>query len=476
MTSLAHNVPEFTVTEISSALKNTLEQTFSFVRVKGEISGCKKAASGHIYFTLKDMDSNLDSICWRGVSQKLNITPEDGLEVICTGRITTFAGRSKYQLIVEGVEIAGEGALLKMIEERKKKLDKEGLFDQNRKKPLPFLPETIAVITSPTGAVIRDILHRLNDRFARHVLVYPVLVQGEGADLQITKAIETLDALPQEGGPISKPDLIIVARGGGSLEDLMAFNEENVVRAAAACQTPLISAVGHETDWTLIDFAADYRAPTPTGAAEKAVPVKAELVAQILDISRRLVVFMERLFQQYQLQLESIMKGLINPKQYVEEMYQKLDDRTERFEAAMQNLLRHKGDHLEKLASLIVRPTQVMALAEQSLKSQFQFFHSLFTQFLERQDKALVMQASLLESVSYSRVLERGYSILYDDEKNVITSTKAVKKNMPIQAVLKDGAVEGVLKLDGDRQNIQPKKKQSKKTEPSKATKQMKLL
>src|SRR5690349_14554668 len=280
------NLPEFTVSEISQAVKRTLEGRFDRVRVRGEISGFKRASSGHLYFALKDEEAKLDGVCWRTTAQRLAIAPEDGLEVIATGRVSSYPGRSSYQLIIDSLELAGEGALLKLLEERRKKLTAEGLFDPARKRALPFLPEVIGVVTSPTGAVIRDILHRLRDRFPRHVLIWPVPVQGEGAKEQIAAAIAGFNALTP-GGVIPRPDLLIVARGGGSLEDLSAFNEEIVVRAAAASAIPLISAVGHETDTTLIDFAADVRAPTPTAAAEMAVPVRAELLAQTLDFERR---------------------------------------------------------------------------------------------------------------------------------------------------------------------------------------------
>ncbi|MDA0704221.1 MAG: exodeoxyribonuclease VII large subunit, partial [Proteobacteria bacterium] len=263
----AHNMPEFTVSEISGALKRTLEDQFAHVRIRGEISGFKRAASGHLYFALKDDKAVIDSVCWRGTAGNLSLSPEDGMEVIVTGRVTTYPARSRYQVVVESIELAGEGALLKLLEDRRRRLGEEGLFDPECKRPLPYLPEVIGVVTSPTGAVIRDILHRLADRFPRHVIVWPVLVQGEGSAEQIAAAIRGFNALVP-GGPVPRPDLLIVARGGGSLEDLWSFNEEVVVRAAAASEIPLISAVGHETDTTLIDFASDRRAPTPTAAAE----------------------------------------------------------------------------------------------------------------------------------------------------------------------------------------------------------------
>ena len=297
------NLPEYTVSEISQAVKHTLERSFERVRVRGELSGFKRHTSGHLYFTLKDTDAAMDGVCWRGTAMRLAIKPEDGMEVICTGRITTYPGRSKYQIVIDSMELAGEGALLKLIEDRRKRLAAEGLFDPERKRPLPFLPEVIGVITSPTGAVIRDILHRLADRFPRRVLLWPVLVQGEGAAEQVAAAIRGFNALGAEGA-VPRPELLIVARGGGSLEDLMAFNEEIVVRAAAESRIPLIAAVGHETDTTLIDHAADRRAPTPTAAAEMAVPVRSELLAGLQRDGQRLVSSLTRMVEERRVRVE----------------------------------------------------------------------------------------------------------------------------------------------------------------------------
>src|SRR6476619_928507 len=281
------NVAEFTVTELSAALKRTVEDNFGYVRVRGEISGYKGPhSSGHVYFALKDESAKIDGVIWKGVFGRMRLKPEEGMEVIVTGKLTTYPNRSSYQIIVETLEPAGLGALMALLEERKRKLTAEGLFDEARKQLLPFLPEVIGVITSPTGAVIRDILHRLADRFPRRVLVWPVRVQGETSAAEVAGAIHGFNAMP-EGGPLPRPDLIIVARGGGSLEDLWSFNEEIVVRAAADSMIPLISAVGHETDVTLIDFASDKRAPTPTAAAEKAVPVRADLLTRLASLGHR---------------------------------------------------------------------------------------------------------------------------------------------------------------------------------------------
>ena len=281
------NAQAMSVSELSLALKRTVEDRFGHVRVRGEISGFKRAASGHIYFCLKDDHARLDAVMWKGGAARLPFAPEDGLEVVATGKLTTYAGRSNYQIIVDSLEVAGEGAMMLLFEKLKARLAAEGLFAPERKKKLPSLPRTIGVVTSPTGAVIRDILHRLADRFPTHVIVWPVLVQGEGSAAQIARAVNGFSAMPQDG-PATRPDLVIVARGGGSIEDLWAFNDEAVVRAVANCAIPIISAVGHETDTTLCDFAADLRAPTPTAAAEIAVPVRSDLLQRVGQLGLRM--------------------------------------------------------------------------------------------------------------------------------------------------------------------------------------------
>src|SRR3954470_7829843 len=304
------NLVEWTVSELSAALKRTVEDAYGFVRVRGEISGFRGASpSGHCYFRLKDDKAVLEAVIWKGTAGRMRVKPEEGLEVIASGRLTTFPGSSKYQIFIDALEPAGIGALMKLLEERKKKLAAEGLFDEARKQLLPFIPEVIGVVTSPTGAVIRDILHRLADRFPRRVLVWPVRVQGETSAAEVAAAIEGFNALP-EGGPLPRPDLIIVARGGGSLEDLWSFNEEIVVRAAAASMIPLISAVGHETDFTLIDFAADWRAPTPTAAAEKAVPVRSKLLVETDSLARRALACWQRCQEARRTELRAAARAL----------------------------------------------------------------------------------------------------------------------------------------------------------------------
>jgi exodeoxyribonuclease VII large subunit len=415
------NLPVRSVSEMSQAIKRSLEGSFEFVRVRGEVSGFKRAASGHLYFSLKDARAVLDAVCWRGTAGRLGIAPEDGMEVIASGRITAYPGRSRYQIVIERLELAGEGALLKLLEDRKRKLAAEGLFAEDRKQALPYLPEVIGVVTSPTGAVIRDILHRLADRFPRHVLVWPVLVQGEGAAEQIAAAIRGFNGLPT-GGPETglppRPDLLIVARGGGSLEDLWAFNEEVVVRAAAESEIPLISGVGHETDTTLIDFAADLRAPTPTAAAEFAVPVRRELLDQVLEAARRMAMASQRLMAERRVELEGLARGLPDPWRFIEEMSQRLDDRAERLVNAAANLVARRRGLVAELAAALPHPRQQLALARERLTAPSARLAVLLEKppVLSDAGSALAALARVLESVSYENVLKRGFAVVHGPE------------------------------------------------------------
>ncbi len=329
------NIPEWTVSELSSALKRSIEDNFGYVRVRGEISGFKGVhSSGHCYFALKDENARIEAVIWRGNFARLRIKPEEGMEVVVTGRLTTYPGRSTYQIIIESLAPAGLGALMALLEERKKRLAAEGLFDPARKQLLPFLPEVIGVITSPTGAVIRDILHRLADRFPRRVLVWPVRVQGDGSAEEVAAAIRGFNALPAQGS-LRQPDLLIVARGGGSIEDLWSFNEEIVVRAAADSMIPLISAVGHETDTTLIDYVADQRAPTPTAAAEMAVPVRVELISKLANIARRAFGSWQRAQDARRTELRSAARALPGADELLGLPRQRLDTAADRLPRAL---------------------------------------------------------------------------------------------------------------------------------------------
>jgi exodeoxyribonuclease VII large subunit len=346
------NAAPLSISEISAILKRTVEDRFGFVRVRGEMSGVKRAASGHLYLSLKDEGARLDGVMWRGSVQRLAFQPEDGVEVIATGKLTTYPGRSNYQIVIDRMEIAGEGALLAMLAKLKARLDAEGLFDPRRKRALPYLPHVIGVVTSPTGAVIRDILHRLRDRFPSRVIVWPVLVQGQGAAAQIAAAVRGFSDMPADG-PVPRPDLVIVARGGGSIEDLWSFNEEAVVRAIAECSIPVISAVGHETDTTLADFAADLRAPTPTAAAELAVPVHAELGAGIAELDARRRRGLARVLAQARERLEQRAQRLPQPQALLQGQAQRLDDLGERLRRALGHRTEIAGSVLARHAGAL---------------------------------------------------------------------------------------------------------------------------
>jgi len=408
-------LPDYTVTELSLALKRSVEGGFSHVRVRGEVSGLKRHSSGHTYFALKDQDAVLDGVCWRGSCEGSSHILQDGLEVIATGRLTTYPGRSKYQIVVTGIEAAGEGALQKLLEDLKKKLAAEGLFSEARKKPLPFLPQTIGIITSPTGAVIRDILHRLSDRFPVSVLLWPVAVQGEGAAAQVVTALQGFNGMAQ------KPDLLIVARGGGSLEDLWTFNEEAVVRAIAASQIPVISAIGHETDMTLADFAADKRAPTPTAAAEFAVPVRSQLAQQLGQTHLRLTTLLGHTCSLYESRLAALRRGLPSLGSWVEERAQRVDDVYERLQKAGKRLCSHQE-------MLCTHQTQRLLPALKALMETAQ--HRFGT------------QGQLLESYSYTRTLERGFAFVTASDQTLIASKAQASLAQEMSIHFYDGVVK----------------------------------
>jgi exodeoxyribonuclease VII large subunit len=452
---VAGNVPEYSVSELSASLKRTVEQTYDRVRVRGEVSGFKRAASGHLYMSLKDETAVLDAVCWRGTAASLTVAPEDGLEVVATGRLTTYPGRSKYQIVIDSLDLAGEGALLKLLEDRRRKLAAEGLFDAERKRPLPYLPEVIGVVTSPTGAVIRDILHRLRDRFPRRVLLWPVLVQGEGAANQIAAAITGFNELPQGGLP--RPDLLIVARGGGSIEDLWAFNEEIVVRAAAQSEIPLISAVGHETDTTLIDFAADVRAPTPTAAAEMSVPVRSELIASVLDFGVRLQRAAARHSREKRLHLQGLERGMRGPRDVLQRAGQRFDDTVERLARAW---LLHGSSLRRKLAEPSRRFDRV------DLRRSFGERRERLLRnghVLRRDARRVVTEcrgrvASLervLRSLSYTAVLERGFAVIRSEGK-LVTRGAGVAAGAVLDIEFHDGHVGAV--AAGERPVRPPRK------------------
>ena len=446
MTEALANTPEYSVSELSRALKRTVEDGYAYVRVRGEISGFKRAASGHLYLCLKDDAAVLDAVMWKGGAAALPFRPEDGLEVVATGRLTTYPGRSKYQIVIERMEPAGVGALLAQLEARRLRLAGEGLFDTARKQPLPFLPRVIGVVTSPTGAVIRDILHRLADRFPRHVLVWPVAVQGETAAAQVAAAIAGFNALPP-GGPIPRPDLLIVARGGGAVEDLWAFNEEAVVRAVAASAIPLISAVGHETDTTLCDFAADVRAPTPTAAAEMAVPVLVELRLAVAALALRADRAVQRLLATRRERLAAAARLLPAPRALLGLRQQRFDEYAERLPRSLRAAAAVWTGRLTRTGGAL-RPRLLAArvdIAAAALRRGDTALRTAGRAQLNRDARRLTASsarlrphllaghgmraatrfaatARLLESLSPLGVLSRGYAVVTTRDGHVVSS------------------------------------------------------
>lgn len=437
------NVVELTVSEVSAALKRMVEDNFSYVRVRGEISGYRGPhSSGHVYFAIKDEGARLDAVIWKMTFARMRFKPEEGLEVVVTGRITTYPGRSNYQIVVETLEPAGLGALMVLLDERKKKLAAEGLFDDARKQLLPFLPRVVGVVTSPTGAVIRDILHRLSDRFPRQVLVWPVRVQGDGAASEIAAAIEGFNALPEDGD-IPRPDILIVARGGGSLEDLWCFNEEVVVRAAAASMIPLISAVGHETDVTLIDFAADRRAPTPTAAAEMAVPVRSELLLRIATQARRVSACWLRGQEARRTELRAAARALPSLDNLLAVPRQRLDTAAERLPRALVANAQMHHRQFERIAgrlspqllrARLVRCREWIAtLAQRGIRA-----HKVN---LERKSDRLRSADKLLNAFSYRAVLNRGFALVRDGKGFPLHAASSVTPGMSLDIEFADGRV-----------------------------------
>ncbi|MCW5683428.1 MAG: exodeoxyribonuclease VII large subunit [Pseudolabrys sp.] len=488
------NVVELTVSELSQSLKRTVEDAFGHVRLRGEISGYRGPhSSGHCYFALKDESARIDAVIWKGVYGKMRVKPEEGLEVVVTGRVTTYPGRSNYQIVVETLEPAGVGALMALLEERKKKLAKEGLFDEARKQLIPFLPQVIGVITSPTGAVIRDILHRLNDRFARHVIVWPVRVQGETSAAEVAAAIEGFNAFPVEG-PMRRPDLLIVARGGGSLEDLWSFNEEIVVRAAAGSMIPLISAVGHETDITLIDFASDRRAPTPTAAAEMAVPVRTDLLTQVAALHARRVACWQRGIELRRKELRALERALPRRERLFEQQRQRLDGLAERLPRALAanaqvhhrqfdrlkaqlspQMLRRRIDlNRERVAGFGdrgERSIRVLVGRRRELMTRTNFSPRAARAFLvcqERRGARLGHLGELLKAFSYRGVLDRGFALVRGADGHPLRGAAQVESGARLAIEFADGTVSAV--ADGAAVMSKPASKPHAKTSVPKAS------
>ena len=434
------NAPAYSVSELAFALKRTIEEAYGFVRLRGELSKVTFHGNGHVYLDLKDERASISGVIWKGSVRGLAVRPETGLEVIVTGRVTTYPGRSQYQIIIETMEPAGIGALLAQLERLKAKLAAEGLFDASRKTPLPEMPGVIGVITSPTGAVIRDILHRIRERWPCRVIVWPVVVQGDQAAHQVRAAIEGFNAL-QAGGPVPRPDLIIVARGGGSVEDLWPFNDEALARAVAASSIPLVSAVGHETDTTLIDFVSDRRAPTPTAAAEIATPVFVELAAAIADYQRRLMQSGARMVELRRARLAAAAGSLPRPADLLAIATQRLDLAAGRLGAALQrNVSSHHRDWLTIAAplkpGLLQRPIQVRRERLGALAARLA---PAARRRLERATDALANLEKLRLSFNPDGPLKRGFARIHDPDGRLVRSAEALSAGEKVRMVFADG-------------------------------------
>lgn len=491
------NTPEYSVSELSGALKRTLENAFGHVRVRGEVSRVNRPGSGHIYFDLKDENAVISAIVWKGVASRLKAQPEHGLEMVATGRITTFPGQSKYQIVIETLEPAGIGALMAMLEERRKRLQAEGLFEAGLKRALPYLPDVIGIVTSPTGAVIRDMIHRLSDRFPRQVLLWPVRVQGEGSAAEVAAAIRGFNAIAPDDPDLPRPDVLIIARGGGSLEDLWSFNEEIVIRAAAASDIPLVSAIGHETDWTLLDLVADIRAPTPSAAAELVVPVRADLLAKVRDRAARLAGSLARMQERRRRDLANLARALPPPERALEGPRQRLDRAGERASAHLSSALARRHLALAGLsrrlgaqtpdarlarlrerfsglsrripvlpARLIERRGERVALLGDRMERAILQRLALERRDAERHEAALrgiaerarramttlmsgriervKAHGALLQSLSYRNVLARGYAVIRDEGDAIVSTARDIRSDASLSIEFADGRIGAI--------------------------------
>lgn len=487
----ASNIAEYSVSEISGSIKRTVEDAFGHVRIRGEISGFRGPhSSGHAYFSMKDDRARIEAVIWRGVFSKLKFKPEEGMEMVATGKVTTYPGSSKYQIVIESLEPAGAGALMALLEERRKKLAAEGLFDEARKQLLPYMPRVIGVVTSPTGSVIRDILHRIADRFPVHIIVWPVRVQGETSGDEVAAAINGFNAM-QAGEPVARPDVLIVARGGGSLEDLWGFNDEAVVRAASESDIPLISAVGHETDWTLLDHVADVRAPTPTGAAEMAVPVKAELEASLATLGARLSGAASRSLDSRRQGLRALARALPSVDTLLALPRRRFDDAAGALGKALQLNTAGKRQVFERRAALLTPATlqrrvvekrqRVNELAVRSERHNERVRDRLTAQLsnvasrltlrpaadrisrgkerlnvlarqsneitalhAERRRRQVQQAARVLNSLSYRNVLNRGYAVVRDGKDKVVDRAALLVSGDGVSMEFADGRVDAV--------------------------------
>ncbi len=439
------NVVEFSVSELAQAVKRSIEDGFGHVRLRGEISGYRGPhSSGHAYFSLKDDSARIDAVVWRGSFAKLKFKPEEGMEVIATGRLTTFPGSSKLQIVIEALEPAGVGALMALLEARRKALAAEGLFDAARKRALPKLPKVVGVVTSPTGAVIRDILHRMTDRFPVRVIVWPVRVQGDTSAAEVAAAIAGFDAIPEEGRDgIARPDVLIVARGGGSLEDLWSFNEEIVVRAAAACRIPLVSAIGHETDWTLLDHVADLRAPTPTGAAEMVLPVRTELLDLVATLGLRLSGAARRGLETRRGELRSAARALPSAKTLLAVVQQRLDLAAGRLAHGLEAATRVHATRFARLSGRLAPTTLLHGIAtgRERLGRLCDRGDRAVGVMLARRGDRVGAAAKMLSALSYRNVLARGFALVRDAAGRPVRAAAGLAAGLGLEIEFADGRI-----------------------------------
>ncbi len=438
---MKQNIPEFTVSEFSRSIKRVVEDSFGYVRIKGEITGFKRASSGHLYFTLKDENSTLSSVCFRNAAQNVGFEIADGLQVCASGRITTFEGRSNYQIIIEKLEIAGVGAILEMIEKRRQKLLAEGLFDEIHKKPIPFFPKIIGVITAETGAVIEDIKHRIEARCPTHLMLYSTLVQGEKAAAQIIEGVKFFNRLKNE----ERPDVLIIARGGGSFEDLMSFNDESLVREVFKSEIPVISAVGHETDTTLIDYVSDLRAPTPTAAAELATPILADLKNQLNFLREKLKSAPQKFLEQNFLHLKNLQRYIVDPMKMLDQTRDRFVQIGKKFNFFVENFLEKKS---QKIASIQIS-NQLLLQKINSANQKVQFAFERLNSSPERRLKEIKLQlenlSKSLKSNHYHEILKRGFALIKNKDGELVSAISDLKTGEKIRIEMGDGAAQVLL-------------------------------
>jgi exodeoxyribonuclease VII large subunit len=456
---MSFNIPEFTVSEFSNSIKRVVEDAFGYVKIKGEITGFKKASSGHLYFSLKDDNANLSAVCFRNMASLINFEMADGLQITASGKVTTFAGRSNYQIIVEKVEISGIGAILEMIEKRRQKLIAEGLFDEIHKKQLPFFPKIIGVITSETGAVLQDIKHRVEARCPTHVKVYPTLVQGDKAPFEIIEAIKFFNKLKIA----ERPDVLIIARGGGSFEDLLPFNDEALVRAVFASQIPIISAIGHETDTSLIDYAADLRAPTPTAAAEFATPVLTDLKSQLNFLNERTNFLIQNFLAEKTQHIKNLQRYIVDPAKMLQQISDKFTILQKRFSISIENFL---NDKTQKLTSIQISKDLTLGkinIWKQKNEYLAKSLKSTLDAKLREGRLNLDNISKLLKSHHYNEILKRGFSMVKNEKGEIISSIAQIKTKQKIITEVSDGEFSSYI-LDLNNRNNHPKSKKMLET------------